>query len=98
MGNRAFKRQQLKRQYEVFCKAWNNEKVYQRYTLSQLTESQAYHAVAQGYINIDGNKIPLLGHKPTFAQWSKAQQNAVNNKSASPDQVTVTDSEWGEAV
>ena len=80
------KRSILKREYEQFCDAWKNEKIYHRLTKEngkELPEGQGE-----------------LGRKPTFAMWLNAKKNGVFTKHIDDKfkekTVEVSDAVWEE--
>jgi hypothetical protein len=84
MNERAMRRRALKAQYEKFCRAWRDEKTYQR----------VY--VGSGKSLPDG--VEQLGRKPTFRMWLTALENKrLAERSAPPQKaVEVGDPVWEE--
>lgn len=107
--SRSLNRSILKKQYERFCQAWNNEKRYQQYALTT-GKAEIKTSDMKGedgrYVQqiVEGDEVRnLLGRKPTFAMWL----NAVNNKKiaadvhkqpiaegSDPKKVNVEDADW----
>lgn len=82
--NRKMNRTILRKQYDKFCDAWKNEKMYQRIATEnggQLPEGQQ-----------------LLGKKPTFSMWMTAVKNQVftQHVPAEDKSVGVVDAAWEE--
>lgn len=74
----------LKAQYEKFCRAWQDEKLYQSVVL------------ADGRPLPEG--INKLGRKPTFKMWVKAIENQKQMAKQTPPEkaVEVKDTSWEE--
>lgn len=86
---RSIKRSILRKKYEKFSKAWENEKRYQQSLL------QSGHELEEGH--------QQLGKKPTFAMWLVAVENKRLNvsgevlgaeKTLDEKKVQVDDVEW----
>ena len=92
--NHSAKREQLRRQYERFVVAWQNERRYQQFLI---TEGQPLE---------EGHQ--RLGRKPTFRMWMEAVRNkriaarVGEMPPVAPEQdpkrVEVTDTEWDETA
>lgn len=78
------KRAQLRKKYEDFCKAWNNEKLFQKITIESGKE------LPEG--------IQLLAKKPTFKMWMQAMENQKQAIASAPSTkaVEVKDTSWEE--
>jgi hypothetical protein len=74
----------LRRQYEKFCEAWKNEKMYQKITLDSGKELP--------------ENMQKLGHKPTFKMWTQALKNQKMAAALAPSEkaVEVKDTSWEE--
>lgn len=78
------KRAQLRKKYEDFCKAWNNEKLFQKITLSSGKD------LPEG--------VQVLAKKPTFKMWMQAMENQKQAIANIPPEkaVEVKDTSWEE--
>lgn len=74
--SRAIKRSMLRKQYERFVQAWDNEKRYQKYLLADGQQLEEGHQ--------------QLGKKPTFKMWLDAVKNKQMSKEGLVDQQTET--------
>ena len=74
----------LKAQYEKFCRAWRDERLFQDITLKSGRELP------------DG--VNKLGKKPTFRMWAKAMENQKQAALQAPPEkaVVVKDATWEE--
>jgi len=91
--DRKFKREQLKQQYAKFAQAWRDEKRFQNY----LIENQGAEVKNGEIVGPDGEKVPVLGKKPTFAMWVAAKKNQQQALQAqSEKKVEVEDLSWEE--
>jgi hypothetical protein len=100
----------LKAQYARFCKAWDNEKRYQQYTLAEGTAQIRTSDVKNPdgtYVQqiVEGDAVRnLLGRKPTFAMWLQAVKNKKINSDihaapppadgVDPKKVQVEETDW----
>jgi hypothetical protein len=80
----SLKRSMLKAQYEKFCRAWQDEKLFQKIYL------------ADGKPLPEGTHP--LGKKPTFKMWVKAMENQKQMALQAPPEkaVEVKDTSWEE--
>jgi hypothetical protein len=82
--SRQLQRSILKTKYAAFCKAWHDEKLFQRITL------ESGRALSDG--------APPLGRKPTFRMWAQAMKNQERAAlQVLPEKaVEVKDTDWEE--
>lgn len=104
MGLRSLKRSAKKAQYEKFSRAWKDEKRFQKY----LIEVQEAPVVYDGktpdgnpteyIVSPEGERIPVLGRKPTFAMWNRAVDNQQRMQQSVQDtkKAEVDDLSWEE--
>lgn len=80
----SLKRSVLKAQYEKFCRAWRDEKLFQKIHLESGKD------LPEG--------VNELGHKPTFKMWVKAMENQKQAALQAPPEkaVEVKDASWEE--
>jgi len=78
------KRAQLRWKYENFCTAWDNEKLFQKITLSSGKD------LPEG--------MQVLAKKPTFKMWMQAMENQKQAIASAPPEkaVEVKDTSWEE--
>lgn len=108
--SRSINRSMLKSQYARFCKAWDNEKRYQQYSLTNgdaVIKTSEVKNPDGTYVKqiVEGESVRnLLGRKPTFAMWLQAVKNkkiAADVHAAPPPQdgadpkkVEVEETDW----
>jgi hypothetical protein len=80
--SRQLQRSILKTKYAAFCKAWHDEKLFQRITL------ESGRPLPAG--------VNSLGRKPTFRMWAQAMKNQeLAALQVMPEKaVEVKDTEW----
>jgi len=82
--SRSINRSMLRKKYEDFCKAWNNEKTFQRIMKIDGKE------LPEGQVE--------LGRKPTFSMWLAAHKAKAFTPQVAPvdKAVEVKDTSWEE--
>ncbi len=82
--SRQLDRSILKKRYEAFCRAWKDEKLYQKIAL------ESGGKLPEG--------MQVLGRKPTFQMWLQAMENQKQAALRAPPEkaVEVKETSWEE--
>lgn len=96
-SSRKFKRERQREQYGKFSQAWRDEKRFQQYLVNVQGSKIVQEDERQVIVDPDGNRVPILGRKPTFREWSaENQRRTIQQQIQEKKRVDIDDLSWEE--
>jgi len=95
---RRIRRQQEKERYQRFGQAWSDERRFQRYLVEHQGAREMTDDEGRTFVlgEKPGERMERLGRKPTFAMWTRAEENRRMAEAAlpKPGVAVVEDLSW----